>query len=399
MYIRTTPRAGAPAPTAAIHRMPTAGRRPTVLFLLDWQPVPWSTREEYFARLCGALAARGITPVFTIPKVYAPEIEARMTAAGAVVAVQSHAKGAEAYRAFVHEMARTHDVRLAHVRFFTLDSPVPRYCREAGIRPVFYTEANGGEWTFGGIGGWIRRRRAARHHAAIDRFIAVSGFIRERLVAMGVPGDRIAVVPNGVDLATFHPDPAARAAVRAELGADAGTVALLWASKPLPIKRPRVAIAALAALVARGVDAHLWLAGIGTMQAELTAEAAAQGLDGRLRWLGHRKDIGALMAAADVLLHTTQGEAFGNVFVEAMAAGLPVVATRSGAVPEVVPPEAGVLVEPDAHEVAGLADGVVRALDPATRAAMQAAGAVAAQRFTIERAVDATLAQYAPYLG
>ncbi|MBI3790563.1 MAG: glycosyltransferase family 4 protein [Gemmatimonadetes bacterium] len=380
--------------------MPSAGPRPSVLFLLDWQPVPWSTREEFFARTCAALAARGIVPILTIPKIYAPEIQSRMQAAGAVVAVQSFAKGPAAYRDYVRTMARTYDVRLAHIRFFTLDSPVAWYCRLAGIRTVFYTEANGGEWRHGGLKGWAMRTRVRVLSAPITCALAISEFVRARLLSQGMPSSKVGVVYNGVDLATFRPDATARAEVRRALGLGDGAVAMLFASKPLPIKRPRVAVATLAALVARGVDAHLWMAGIGTMQAELSAEAERLGVAARIRWLGHVADIARYMAAADVLLHTTQGEAFGNVFVEAMASALPIVATRSGAAPEVIPEgRAGLLIEAGDGEVERLADGVAQAMRPDVRAAMGAAGVEAARAFTLERCVDATLAEYAPYLS
>ena len=380
--------------------MTPVGQRPCVLFLLDWQPVPWGTREEFFRQLCAELAARGVVPVFTIPKIYAPEIRERMEAAGAVVAVQSYTKGSLAYHAHIRRIADEYDVRLAHIRYFTLDSPVAWLCRLAGIRELFYTEANGGEWVRGGPMEWLRRLRARVLHAPLTRVIAISRFVRERLAAQGVAPERMTLVYNGVNLATFRPDATARTAVRAHMGAGPGTVCLLFASKPLPIKRPRVALAVLAELARRGVDAQLWIAGIGTMVEELTAEAARLGVGARLRVIGHQPDIERWMAAADALLHTTVGEAFGNVFVEAMACGLPVVATRAGAAPELVTDGVtGQLVPPGPDEVVQLADAVDALMrDPARRTAMAEAGVVHARPFSLERCVRGTLALYEPLL-
>ncbi|HEY8210643.1 MAG TPA: glycosyltransferase [Myxococcaceae bacterium] len=107
---------------------------------------------------------------------------------------------------------------------------------------------------------------------------------------------------------------------------------------------------------------------------ELQSMAAAQGLSSRVHFLGQRGDVPQLMAAADVLCQPNEGpEPFGIAFVEAMLAGLPVVTTSMGGALEVVPPEAGLLVPPDATALAGALAGLIAS--PERRAARGAAGA------------------------
>ena len=112
-------------------------------------------------------------------------------------------------------------------------------------------------------------------------------------------------------------------------------------------------------------------------------------------FLGIRRDVPALLAACDVLVMASRWEGLGLVFLEAMAAGRPCLATRVSAIPEVVVDgETGLLVPPD--DPPALADGLVRlAGDPTLRARLGAAGrARVAERFGLDRMVEETLAVY-----
>lgn len=122
----------------------------------------------------------------------------------------------------------------------------------------------------------------------------------------------------------------------------------------------------------------------------LHALAADLGIEGRVEFLGFRDDVPALLAETDIVVHaSTLGEPFGQVVIEGMAAGRPVVATDGGALPEIVTDgETGLLVPP------GDADALARALmtlldDPARARALGAAGrARVRERFTIARTRD-----------
>lgn len=124
------------------------------------------------------------------------------------------------------------------------------------------------------------------------------------------------------------------------------------------LKTPRDAVVALAVSrlhrdkaldifieAVAGTGAEGWIAGEGPERPKLEALAAGTGV----RLLGERSDVGSLLAAADVFALPASGEAYGFAVMEALSAGLPIVATRTGAIPELVG-EAGVLVDPGDRE-------------------------------------------------
>lgn len=109
-----------------------------------------------------------------------------------------------------------------------------------------------------------------------------------------------------------------------------------------------VAVEAMALVVEQVPGARLEIAGEGSKRPELTAAIERLGLGDAVQLLGRREDISELMRAADVFVHTARWEGFGLVLLEAMRAALPIVATRAGAIPEVVDDGVtGTLVPPD----------------------------------------------------
>jgi glycosyltransferase involved in cell wall biosynthesis/SAM-dependent methyltransferase len=155
---------------------------------------------------------------------------------------------------------------------------------------------------------------------------------------------------------------ASRAQVRAALETTDEAIVILQASRMQAWKGHRLMIAALAEL--RDVPGWVcWIAGGAqraeerTYERELRVQVARLGLEGRVQFLGHRSDVAALMGAADVFCQPNLGpEPFGIVFIEALAAGLPIVTTAMGGSTEIVDESCGRLVTPDPTALAeGLA--------------------------------------------
>jgi glycosyltransferase involved in cell wall biosynthesis len=121
---------------------------------------------------------------------------------------------------------------------------------------------------------------------------------------------------------------------------------------------------------------------------------AADRLSHAVRWLGWRDDVGRLMASADVLVHPTRHEGFGLVLAEALATGLPVVASNVGGIPEVVAGTDSILVPPD--DVAALQEAVQRVLNRTSEEAEAARqkGRARAEFFRTERRTDELLAYF-----
>lgn len=176
-------------------------------------------------------------------------------------------------------------------------------------------------------------------------------------VAAALPG--AVVVPPAVD--PPGPPSRPREATRAALGAHPGDVVVLAVARLHPDKRLDVFVDAVA-----GAGATGWIAGDGPMRAELERRAEGTGV----RLLGARDDVPDLLAAADLFALPAAGEAYGIAVMEAVAAGLPVVATDVGSVAEITQGSA-VLVPPRDH--AGFARAVAALVrDPGRRAELAA---------------------------
>jgi glycosyltransferase involved in cell wall biosynthesis len=162
-----------------------------------------------------------------------------------------------------------------------------------------------------------------------------------------------------------------------------------------PVKGIDTLLHAAAALRARRPGFRLQIAGSGSAQAQLVALRDRLRLENVVEFLGWRDDLARLHAGWDVFALPSRHEGFGLAALEAMAAGLPVVASRTGGVPElVVDGETGVLVEP--ADVAGLAAGLERLIaDPTLRAGMGAAARNRAEEhFGAARMGDAVASVY-----
>ena len=144
--------------------------------------------------------------------------------------------------------------------------------------------------------------------------------------------------------------------------------------------------AALAAAAA-GLEAAVFVAGEGPLRASLEGSA--------LRLLGQRPDVPALLARADVFVHSSKEEGFGQSVIEAMMAGVPVVATAAGGVPEAVG-EAGILVPP--RQPDALREALRRALR-GEHPPVEVARARARARFSVEVMVAGTEAVYRELAG
>lgn len=197
-------------------------------------------------------------------------------------------------------------------------------------------------------------RPVLRAHVALC--LTVSTSVAERLRPW-FPPQRHALVPSSIAPAHLevHPDPAA---ARRDLGLEPGSPLLLCVANQAPWKRHDLVLQTMARVRAEMPSARLLLAGrdihAGAPQANRLAGVG--GLDALARQLGihdavharsfPRERMPEVYAAADILLHLAEGEPFGRAIVEALAAGLPVVAADEGGPAELLPPACGALTPP-----------------------------------------------------
>ncbi|MCC6767262.1 MAG: glycosyltransferase [Deltaproteobacteria bacterium] len=193
-------------------------------------------------------------------------------------------------------------------------------------------------------------------HAA-DRIVVNAEILRPS----GRAGGRTDVIPSGVDTNRFRPG-ADRAAAKAALGLDAATPVIGTVGRLEPRKGTATLIAAVHALGDAGRTLAAVVVGDGPLRSEIERDVAARGLASRVRLLGDRADVREVLAALDAFVLPSRTEGMSNALLEAMAMGLPVVATTVGGNPEVVADgRSGLLVpagDPDA-----MAAAVGRVLD------------------------------------
>lgn len=210
----------------------------------------------------------------------------------------------------------------------------------------------------------------------------------------GIDRRRIAVIENGIDLSEWPPvDAQARARARAALGIDPGEAVVAMVAALRPEKAHEALLDAVAVLRDRGRKVRALLAGDGQRRVPLETIAASLGIADRVSFLGVRDDVARLLHASDVVVLPSRAvvETLPLAVLEAMAAGIPVIASAVGSVPEVVVDgETGWLIPPaDGLELARRIEHVLDEPAGAARVAARAREHVVA-RYSIER----TAAQY-----
>lgn len=219
-----------------------------------------------------------------------------------------------------------------------------------------------------------------------DRFIGVSDFVAKRLVETnGTPRSRTIRVYNGIDLARFEGPRGNR--LHDLLGLEPETPVVFASGRAMPYKGFATLIEAAAMIEqSGGPKLHIAYAGDGPGLASLKALAAERELK-RFHFLGKRDDVPSLLRSATIaVVPSAWEEAFGLTVAEAMAAGLPLIATKVGGIPELVDPgQTGLLVPPNDPE--GLSRAIATLVgdrEMQDRFSTQARKA-ARERFSIER--------------
>jgi glycosyltransferase involved in cell wall biosynthesis len=244
-------------------------------------------------------------------------------------------------------------------------------------------------------GGWMRMLVYRLTDGLSDRTVAVSEAAAERFVRLrAIPKHKCLVRRNGIDTAEFAPDAARRTATREAMGAGSRFV-WLSAGRVTPAKDFPNLIRAFGLVRKEEPDAELWIAGaMPDAQAAIAAEEAARrvfavegerGCPEPVRWLGLRRDMPALLDAADGFVLGSAWEGMPLVVGEAMAMEKPVVATDVGGVRELMG-EAGAIVP--AKDPEALAGAMLAAMRQ-SREERALAGRAARERIVREFSIDA----------
>ncbi|HWO89858.1 MAG TPA: glycosyltransferase family 4 protein [Gemmatimonadales bacterium] len=204
-----------------------------------------------------------------------------------------------------------------------------------------------------------------------SRVVLVSNAMRRSVQPFDWIAEKAEVIHNAVDVGAF----ASARPAREELGLPSSAIVVATVGQITPRKAPDVTIEVARRLLPRHPDLHFVFVGRTpkgdeAFEARLRLAAQEYVAQGRLLFLGSRHDVARILASSDVFFHPARAEPFGIVVIEAMAAGLPVVAAHVGGIPEIVgKPDTGILVPPD--DVSGFCAALEHLLaSPHHRAAM-----------------------------
>ncbi len=230
---------------------------------------------------------------------------------------------------------------------------------------------------------FVPHRRSAWKYRYPIGFVAVSGAVGRVLQCSGVPEERIAIVPDGVVLP------------RVNRAATSGAVRLLAVGALVPHKGHEDLVRAMSLLPE---SFHLRVAGDGPERTSLERLARSLGVEHRIRWLGWCSDLTGEWAQATLVVHPSREEGLGQSVVEAMGAGVPVVATCAGGLAELIDDRTGWSVPP--RDPSSLALAIRRAIEEPTEAFARAQNAQErAVTYSVNRMVEGTLRAYRRFLS
>jgi glycosyltransferase involved in cell wall biosynthesis len=246
-------------------------------------------------------------------------------------------------------------------------------------------------------GGWQRMLAYRLTDGLSCQTTAVSQAAAERFVRLkAVPQRKCMVLTNGIDTAEFAPEADRRFRVRAEMGAGEEFI-WLTAGRIAPAKDHPNLLRAFLQITAACPDTRLWIAGEGEVDevSDLIVLAQELGLDGRVRWLGLRRDLPALLDAADGFVLASAWEGMPLALGEAMAMEKPVAATDVGGVRELVGNAGTIVPAKDSTALAGAMLGIVQMSAEDRRTLGRAARARIQSQFSIDTRADEWEALYA----
>lgn len=321
----------------------------------------------------------------------AGDLRRRFEAAGAEVHI---ALGADKIDGVAHlaDWLASRKIDLLHSHSFRpnlLGRMAGFLCRPNGLRIVaHYHNQYDDKWLPGSTALMLERRMAA----GTDAMVAVSGAVQKHVAArLSLPREGITVIPNGITVEKTEPRSQAQA--RGALGLSPLGEIIGCVGRICRQKGQDLFVTAALQLLAQGHSGQFVLIGAeedANLTAQLKARIAAAGMEGRVIFLGHIKDMANVYAALDLLAAPSRWEGFGLMLVEAMAAGCPVVASEAGAIPEVA---GGAACLVGVEDVAELATAIART-GPEMRQKMAAAGRLRAADFGWPRAAAQVEALY-----
>jgi len=329
-------------------------------------PGAYGGLEQVISQLATGLARRGagVTAALLVQAGHAapPDlVEALSTGGVRVRTVASPHRGYLRQRRLVGELLGSERPDVAHTHGYLADVLLRSVAQSLQIPTV--ATAHG--FTGGDLKNRIFERFQRHSFRRMDAVVAVSRPLGEALTASGIPASRVHLIRNAWAAPGAFLAPAE---ARARLGIDPGARVVGWVGRLSAEKAPDLAVSAIAASAA---EVTLSLLGDGPAGVGVRELSARLGVQDRIRWHGAVAAAWQYFRAFDVFCLSSRTEGTPIALLEAMAAGVPVVATHVGGVPDVVTEAEAILVPPD--DPRALAAAIAQALNEDQRARTAAA--------------------------
>ena len=257
----------------------------------------------------------------------------------------------------IRQAARSMDAQIVHSHGYRTD--VVAALAVGSAKPAMISTAHG--FTGGGWRNRLYERLQAAAWKKFDSVVAVSAPLVGALQSRGVDPEKVQLIPNAWRDTGSR---LSRNEARGELGIGEDARVVGWVGRLSPEKGPDVALDAFRRSASDGTELHF--VGAGRMRADLEARAEELGIDKQVIWHGPIVEAGHYLAAFDLLVLSSRTEGTPIVLFEAMAAGVPIVATAVGGVPDVVSVQEALLVPSDDRDA--LAEAIAVLLnDPGER--------------------------------
>jgi glycosyltransferase involved in cell wall biosynthesis len=276
-----------------------------------------------------------VDPTATLTAFFEPFTDAAVEVVKVPLAARSYLQERRAVRQFL----KSWQPDVLHTHGYRSDILNGGPARRLGVATVSTLHGSSRMGGFSHFFEWVQERALRK----FDGVVAVSRPLREELQSKGVASERVHLVPNAwVPLAP----PIDRASAQAALGIDGSSTRIGWVGRLIPIKGPDVFLRALRALASD----QPWIASIigdGPERPASEMLVRSSGLARSVQFHGAMPGAGRIFPAFDLLVLSSRSEGTPMVLFEAMAAGVPIVATAVGGVPDVLGERAGWLVPPE----------------------------------------------------
>jgi len=232
----------------------------------------------------------------------------------------------------------------------------------------------------------------------LDALAAISSKVRDVLLTGGVPGEKINLIPSGVDPARY-PSAADRVRLRSDRGFGPADLLIVHAGALVSHKDQATLIRAFAALLAQRPGACLLLLGDGPLRGPLGALARNLRVAASVSFLGHRTDVLEYTALADLFVFSSAEEGLGTALLDAFVLGVPTAATAAGGIPDLYGGPGAPELSP-ARDPKRLAENMERVLgDPAEARRRVERGRETARKFSVTAMADAYEQLYERVVG